>query len=107
MKIKAKVHAVTYAGKTYLVMAQTKQGAARDLLAHIAGEIDSQVATGEQLYAAGVAGDPILFEGAYKQAVDPAQADLPLPELTAAQGAGDTDREAPAYTRTGANSDGE
>lgn len=94
MKIKAKVHAVTYGGKTYLVMALTKQGAARDLLEHISGEIDSQLATGEQLYAAGQRGDRIINEDKYKVAVDPSQQDLPIPNteamLTAAQEAGDT-----------------
>lgn len=101
MKIKAKVHAVDFGGTIYPVMALTKQGAARDLLEHISGEINSDLATGEQLYDWGKRGIAIINEDKYKVAVDPNQQELPITgpsidelvdsgHLTAAQEAGDT-----------------
>lgn len=78
--MKAKTHAVTIGGKLYLVMAQTRTGAIRDAIEHINRELrkDAHVdlATGEQIYQAGVNGDDIIGSDRYKRQVDPNQMDL-------------------------------
>ena len=78
--MKAKTMQVHVGGKTYLVMALTKAGAVRDVVEGIAGELrDSAVvdlATGEQIYRAGVNGDGIINSEHYKQQVDPNQLGL-------------------------------
>lgn len=74
--MKAKTYAVTFGGAVHLVQAITKAGAARDLLEHLRDNATADLATGEQIYAAGVAGQPIIGADKYAQAVDLAQ--LPL-----------------------------
>jgi hypothetical protein len=76
MSIKAKTYAVDFAGQTYLVQAITKAGACRDLLAHLAGGANADLATGEQLYAAGKTGQEIIGLDRYANVVDPNQ--MPL-----------------------------
>lgn len=63
-QLKPKVHAVVVEGKTTLVMARTKQGA---ITAVIEARIEKmrsdatvEIATGEQLYHAGMAGQAVL-----------------------------------------------
>lgn len=73
MSIKAKTYAVTFADRAYLVMAVTKAGAARDLLEHLSGKAHADLATGEQIYAAGKNGDEIIGADRYKRVVDPDQ----------------------------------
>lgn len=78
--VKAKAHAVTINGKTHLVMAQTKAGAIRDVLKVLTDELakDAHVdlATGEQLYEAGVKGQEVIGSDRFKRAVDPNQLGL-------------------------------
>ncbi len=76
MALKAKTYAVQFGDKTYLVQAITKAGAARDLLEHLADSAHADLATGEQLYAAGQRGEPIIGEDKYKRATDPNQMNL-------------------------------
>lgn len=57
-------------------MAITKAGATRELLEHLAGAAHADLATGEQLYAAGKSGQPIIGEHRYKNVVDPNQLGL-------------------------------
>lgn len=75
---RAKIHAVTIGATTHLVWALTRAGAVRDVAEHLAGGAHVDVASGEQMYAAGVAGQTILGVDKYKNAVDPNQQDLPL-----------------------------
>lgn len=86
--MKAKVHAVTINGATHLVMAQTKAGAVRDVVAHLADELRKEafvdLATGEQLYNAGQKGEPVIGDDRFKRAVDPNQ--LPLAGIPETEG---------------------
>jgi predicted neutral ceramidase superfamily lipid hydrolase len=78
--IKAKAHAVTIDGKLHLVMAQTKAGAIRDVVAELVKELvkdaHCDLATGEQLYAAGRDGTAVIGSDRFKRQVDPNQ--MPL-----------------------------
>lgn len=78
--MKAKPHQVSIHGKTYLVEAQTKAGAIRDVVEMLADEMRKSavcdLATGEQLYHAGRDGTPILNIGKYKRSIDPNQMGL-------------------------------
>lgn len=76
MALKAKTYAVQFGDKTYLVQAMTKAGACRDLLEHLSGTAYADLATGEQLYAAGQRGESIIGADKYVRVVDPNQ--LPL-----------------------------
>lgn len=85
MALKAKTYAVEFGGKTYLVQAITKAGAARDLLEHLAGSAHADLATGEQLYAAGQRGEAIIGADKYARVVDPNQLNLTgIPETAGA-----------------------
>lgn len=82
--MKAKTHAVTIEGHgTRLVMAQTRLGAVRDRIEEIVAEIretaHADLATGEQIYEAGMNGVGILGHDRYANTVDPNQ--LPLAGL--------------------------
>lgn len=78
--MKAKVYQVSIDGVTYLVEAQTIAGAARDVVAELAGKLRERavvdLATGEQLYHAGRKGLPVLNSGRYANAEDPNQLGL-------------------------------
>lgn len=79
-KIAAKVHQVSLDGVTYLVEAQTKAGAIRDVIEVIVDGMRKRaiadLATGEQLYHAGVKGLEIIGSGRFKNAIDPRQMGL-------------------------------
>lgn len=68
------------AGGTYLVEAQTKAGAIRDVIAYLDEEIRktavADLATGEQLYQAGKTGQDVIGSGRFKNAADPNQLGL-------------------------------
>jgi hypothetical protein len=70
VKIKAKTYRVDFGGKTYFVNAMTKAGAQRDLLEHLNGQAVADLATGEEIYRAGVAGEKIIGADRYANAVD-------------------------------------
>ena len=86
--MKAKCHAVTIDGETRLVMAQTRAGAIRDVLAVLADEMRKRahvdLATGEQIYNAGQKGEPIIGDDKFKRTVDPNQ--LPLAGIPETEG---------------------
>lgn len=79
-KIAAKVHQVSLDGVTYLVEAQTKAGAIRDVIEVIVGGMRKRavcdLATGEQLYHAGKKGLEVIGSGRFKNSVDPNQMGL-------------------------------
>lgn len=68
-----KVYIVTIDGVARLVRAVTKAGAVKIAVAYLAGQVDVELATGEQLFRAGARGAEILPAHA-----DNAQAELPL-----------------------------
>lgn len=70
MSLKAKTYAVQFGGNTYLVQAITKAGAARDLLEHLRDTAEADLATGEQIYRAGIEGRPIIGAEKYARSVD-------------------------------------
>lgn len=80
MSTKAKAHAVTIDGRTHLVMAQTRAGAIRDVIEVLNDEMRKaahvDLATGEQLYCAGVNGEPVIGTDRFKRQVDPNQLGL-------------------------------
>lgn len=85
--MKAKTHAVSFEGREpVLVMAQTRAGAVRDAIEHINRELREtahvDLATGEQIYQAGVNGEIIIGSDRYKRQVDPNQMDLTGVPLT-------------------------
>lgn len=82
--MKAKTYAVTFGGAVYLVSAMTKAGACRDLLEHLSGQAEVELATGAQLYRAGADGQPIIGADKYANAVDPAQLTIPETEKESA-----------------------
>lgn len=88
-KIAAKVHQVSIDGVTYLVEAQTKAGAIRDVVAVISDGLRKRaiadLATGEQLYHAGVKGIEVIGSGRFKNSIDPNQ--LPLDGIPETEGA--------------------
>lgn len=82
-QLKPKIHAVVVDGIPYLVSALTKQGALSAVIEHLADQMRENatvdIATGEQIYAAGVNGDGILQH--VELAPEPtseAQPELPL-----------------------------
>lgn len=79
-KIAAKVHKVRIGDKAYFVEAQTKAGAIRDVVAVLVEELRKDaacdLATGEELYRAGVDGLEIIGSCRFKNAVDPRQMGL-------------------------------
>jgi len=77
--MKARPHAVTILDHTFLVMARTKAGAIRDVIASMRPYATADLATGEQLYDAGQKGETIIGHDRFKIAADPNQ--LPLAGL--------------------------
>ena len=90
MAIKAKVHAVTFGdGNRVLVSALTVTGALKAACDEKVKELRDgatvDLATGEQLYEAGMSGEAIIGHDRYANAVDPRQMVLDeLPETAAA-----------------------
>lgn len=78
MAAKAKVYNVHAFGESYLVMAMTKQGAARDLIEHLQDEgvLHTAVASGLDVYNAARDGVDIIGIDRYQRAEDPDQ--MPL-----------------------------
>jgi hypothetical protein len=77
MTAKAKVHSVTLpSGERHLVMAHTKAGALRGLRDHVLGEAVVDLATGEEIFDAGVEGRSIIDRDKFRVATDPNQ--IPL-----------------------------
>lgn len=85
--MKAKIFQVSIDGETYLVEALTQAGAIRDAVGEVCGGLRARavvdLATGEQLYEAGISGAPIIGSEKYKQGVDPNQLMLPCVPETA------------------------
>lgn len=80
--MKAKTHAVFIKqnDKTYLVQAQTRSGAVRDVVDELAKQMRESavvdLATGEQIYLAGKNNEPIIGSDRFKNNADPNQ--MPL-----------------------------
>lgn len=55
-----KIHKVTIKGEEYFIYADTKQGAVRDVLAHLKSEVTAEVANGQDLFFHGIAGGKII-----------------------------------------------
>lgn len=86
---KSKTFAVWVFGKCYLVQAMTRSGALRDLMGHIKSEVYVDLATGEQIYTAGVNGEAIIGSERYKNKTDPCQIPLAgVPETAASDDPG-------------------
>lgn len=87
--MKAKTHQVSINGKTHLVQAMTKAGAVRDVVEELAKQMRAtavvDLATGEQIYSAGVNGDPIIGSDRFKNNADPNQ--IPLAGIPETAGA--------------------
>jgi hypothetical protein len=83
---KAKVYRITIAGTVYLVYALTQSGAIKNLLDHLDGDgtLDVRLATGEELFAAGKAGDDLIAESHYRRVADPNQSNLPIDDTDTA-----------------------
>lgn len=88
--MKAKVHTVTLPnGDRHLVMARTKAGAKRGLRDFILGECEVDLATGEEIFDAGVAGLEIIDRDKYRSTADPNQIPLQgVPESVQTNGEG-------------------
>lgn len=89
MSIKAKHYQVSIDGLTHLVIAQTQAGAVRDVIDHLTGDMRKRavvdLATGEQLYEAGIKNHTIIGSERYKREQDPNQ--LPLAGIPETAGA--------------------
>lgn len=72
-----KIHKVTIKGEEYFIYADTKQGAVRDVLAHLKSEVTAEVASGQDLFYHGIAGGKILNEPS-DEIADPSQEPLAL-----------------------------
>lgn len=89
MTVKAKHYQVSLDGVTHLVVAQTTAGAVRDVIDHLTGDMRKRavvdLATGEQLYEAGIKNRTIIGSERYKREQDPNQ--LPLAGIPETAGA--------------------
>lgn len=59
---KKKIHKVVIKGEEYFIWADTKQGAVRDVIAHIKSEVSCEVASGQDLFYLGACGGKIIGE---------------------------------------------
>lgn len=66
-----KIHKVTVRGEEYFIYSDTKQGAVRDVLAHLNEEVACDVATGQELFYLGVLGGNIIGMDAFHKEVSP------------------------------------